>query len=177
MSLTDSTYYVLDCNIPEGTYNTISEHITRYEGEILRQLLGYDLAKLVLAYDSETSPQRIIDLVEGKEYTIGDYTVKWNGLLNSDKVSLLAYYVYIQYLRNYHETFQNVGIVVSTVENSQVITPGGKIQAAGARLRELAGYQCQDSYYPSLRNFLLNHESDYPEWLWNEYKVENLFNL
>jgi len=177
MSLTDSTYFVLEINIPQGTYNTIAEHIARYERDILIQLLGYDLAKLVLAYDSSTSPQRIKDIVEGKEYAVGDYMVKWNGLLNTEKVSILSYYVYMKYLENYIVTFQNIGLVSSNAEGGTMVSPGVKYQQIGYALRELAGYSGQDQYVPSLYNFLSVYESTYTEWLFNEFRAPNVFGI
>lgn len=178
MSLLDLTYFTTpDCNIPQGSYNTIQAHLDRYERDILIHLLGYDLAKLVLAYDSGTSPQRIKDIVEGKEYTEGDYTVKWNGLLNDEKVSILAYYTFMQYVDNNQVTFNNGGVNVSSVEGGDVIFAGGLIQQAGFRLRELAGYCGNNIYLPSLYNFLMKHSDDYPEWIFNEFKPANLFDI
>ena len=177
MSLIDSTYFVRDCNLPTGTYNDISASLTRYERDILIQLLGYDLAKLVLAYDSSTSPQRIKDIVEGKEYTEGDYTVKWNGLVNTQKVSILAYYTYIQYLKDHAIDFQNVGAMASSGENGVNVGVSVLIQRVSAKLRELSGFVGQDIYSASLYNFLMNVSDTYPEWLFNEYKFENAFGL
>ena len=177
MSLIDATYFVRDINLPAGAYNTIVASVARYERDILIQLLGYDLYKLVAAYNSSTSPQRIKDIVEGKEYTEGSHTVKWNGLKNSEKVSLLAYYVYIEYIRDHAVDFQNVGATASTVENGVNVGPGVLIQRASMQLRELAGYSGQDMYAGSLFNFLSHHESDYPEWLFNEVKPMNIFGI
>ncbi len=177
MSLIDSTYFVLEISLPEGTYNTISEHVDRYERDILIQLLGYDLYKLVAEYDSGTSPQRIKDIVEGKEYTDGDYTVDWPGLVNAEKNSILAYYVYIQYVKNYSAMFTNIGVTAPAAEGGQVVGPAGLIQRAGYKLRELAGYPLQDALVGSLYNFLAYHESDYPEWVFNEYRPPNMFDV
>jgi hypothetical protein len=179
MSLIDSTYFTAEINLPTGAYDTVTESIARYERDILIQLLGYDLAKLVIAYNVSTSPQRIKDIVEGKEYTEGDYTVKWNGLVNSDKVSLLAYYVYIEYLRNNAVTFQNVGAVASQAEGGSMVSVTALIQRAGYRLRALAGYAGNDMYAPSLYNFLNNsaYIATYPEWLFQEYKPANAFGI
>ncbi len=178
MSLLDATYFArVDCNIPQGTYNTITETIARYERDILIQLLGYDLYKLVAAYANPGSDQRIIDIVEGKEYTEGDYTVKWNGLLNTEKVSLLAYYCFIQWIRDNAQHLGNAGAVAPLTENGVVMNPAGVLQRAGVQLRELAGYPGQDLYAPSLYNFLSKYESTYTEWLFNEYKPINAFDL
>lgn len=177
MSLIDSTYFVRDINLPAGSYNDITASITRYERDILIQILGYDLYKLVAAYNVNTSPQRIKDIVEGKEYLEGDYYVKWNGLVNSEKVSLLAYYVYIQYVKDHAVDFQNVGAIAANLENGVNVGPGLLIQRASVKLRELVGYSGNDIYAPSLYNFLIAYESTYPEWLFSEVKFENYFGL
>lgn len=179
MSLTDYTYFVRDINLPvnAGTTADLTASIARYEPDILRRLLGYDLAKLVIAYDSSTSPQRIKDIVEGKEYTEGAYTVKWNGLKNTEKVSLLAYYVFIQYVKDHAIDFQNVGAAASTAENAVNVGPGVLIQRASASMIELTGFSGNDPYLPSLYNFMAKHESDYPEWIWTEPEIENHFGI
>lgn len=177
MSLIDSTYFVRDCFLNPGTYNDISASLTRYERDILIQILGYDLAKLVLAYDSSTSPQRIKDIVEGKEYTEGSYTVKWNGLINSEKVSILSYFTYIEYVKNHSVNFQNTGASASNIENGVNVGPGVLIQRASVKMLELIGYPCQDIYAASLYNFLNHYSADYPEWLFNEYKPVNMFGI
>ena len=177
MSLIDSTYFVNEINLPEGTYNTIQAHIDRYEREILIQLLGYDLYKLIAAYDAGASEQRIIDIVEGKEYREGDYMVKWNGLINDELVSILSYYVFIKYLENNTASFVNTAVVVPGAENGEVLSPAGLIQRASGLLSELAGYPGQSIYTGSLYNFMVAHQSDYPEWLFDEYKTVNMFGI
>lgn len=180
MSLTTAAYYVQDINIPQGTWSTLSESIARYEGEIVRQLLGYDIGKNVLAYSSSNptaSTQLIRDIVEGKEYTEGTYTVKWNGLLNTDKVSILSYYVYIQVAIDKGMTLQNVGTVFSDIEGGEAIPPSQLVRKIAYRLRDLAGYSGQDVYAPSLYNFMVKHQSSYPTWLWKEFMAMNEFGI
>lgn len=179
MSLTDYTYFVRDINIPNPTATTsgLTAAIARYEPEILEFLLGYSLAKLVLAYANPGSEQRIIDIVEGKEYTQGTYTVNWNGLKNTEKVSICSYYVYIQYLKDKSLSFQNVGVVESMIENGVNVGPSALIQRASLELRELAGYYGQDVYAPSLYNFLKANEADYPELIWQTYRPVNALGI
>ena len=177
MSLIDYTYFVRDISLPGNAQANITASITRYERDILIQLLGYDYAKLVLAYNSSTSPQIIKDIVEGKEYQEGDYTVKWNGLKNTEKVSLLAYYVFIEFVKDHAVDFQQVGAVASDLESGVNVGPSGLIQRASVRLRELAGYCGQDVYAASLYNLLSKHSDSYPLWIWNEYHIENIFGI
>jgi len=178
MSLIDITYFVRDINIPNSSApaNNLLAAIKRYEPEILEFLLGYSLAKLVTAYTSG-SDQRIKDIVEGKEYSQGAYTVNWNGLKNTELVSILAYYTYIEYLKDKTLSFQSVGVIESMVENGVNVGPSVLIQRAALSLRQLAGYYGQDVYAPSLFNFLRAHESDYPELIWKEYKPVNALGI
>ena len=162
MSLIDKTYFVKDINIPHSDYSDLDNYITRYEKEILIKLLGYELATLVLAYNSATSPQRIKDIVEGKEYTVGSYTVKWNGLKNTEKVSLIAYYVFYWWARNNATFTATTGEMKSVSENAEAAKLTQRMSNAWSRLEELA--QSTEYPYQSLYYFLIENESDYPEW-------------
>jgi len=164
MSLIDKTYFVLDINVPDGTHSQLAAYITRYEKEVLMRLLTPDLYDLVAAYDSGTSEQRIKDLVEGKDYTVDGYTVRWNGLINSDKSSLISFYVYYHYVKSLASLLMPVGNVKPSQENSGRADVSQKLQTAWHSFRELAGYPGQPLLRPSLYNFLAEHEDDYPEW-------------
>lgn len=118
MALIDQTYFNFDISLPAGNYSDLPGWIDRFESELLRNLLGDALSQLVLNYDSETSEQRIKDIVEGKEFEIDDSVIMWNGLVNSEKKSLIAYYVYTQYLRYNVTTTTPTGERKSKNENS-----------------------------------------------------------
>lgn len=174
MSLLSLTYFDTPRrSIPQGAYNDLQAYVDRFEADALNQLLGYALAKLVLAYENPGSDQRIIDIVEGKEYTVNGYTVKWNGLVNSDKVSLLADYVYVQYVIGKMVTLQNVGPAVSSVENGVIVGVMPLIMPVWHEMRELSGYIGQDYLSASLYNYFYNHESDYPELIFREFEPLN----
>ena len=177
MSLIDKTYFVHEINIPDDDYESLAPVITKYEKEILINLFGYALWKLIDAYDVSTSPQRIKDIVEGKEYTVGDETIKWNGLVNTDLVSLIAYYVFYWYLRNYTTNTSTLGEVGSKMENAIPASPAQRLSGAWHRLRELYGYAEQNSLIPSAYNFLIEHESDYDEWVFTNLGTVNSFDL
>jgi hypothetical protein len=177
MSLIDKTYFVQEINIPDSTYSDLTAYITKYEKEVLLRLLGYDIWKLVNAYSVSTSPQRIKDLVEGKEYTVGDYTVKWDGLSNTNKVSLIAYYVYYFYVRNKSVILQTTGAMQSTGENVKNASPVMSVTEAWNRLEELYGYPGQYALEPSAYNFLMTYQSTYPEWVFEEIGNVNSFDL
>jgi len=175
MSLIDSTYFVKDINIPASTYSDLTAYITKYEKEILMQLLGYELATLVLAYNVSTSPQRIKDIVEGKEYDVNGYTVKWNGLKNTDKVSLIAYYVFYWWARNNATFTGTVGEMKSTGENAVNAPLTQRLSNAWSQLVDLS--QSYNYPYHSLLAFLTENESDYPEWEFTMLGNVNGFDL
>lgn len=175
MSLIDKTYFVKDINIPDSDYSDLTNYITRYEKEILIKLLGYELATLVLAYNVSTSPQRIKDIVEGKEYTIGEYTVKWNGLKNTDLVSLIAYYVFYWWARNNATFTGTTGEMYSKGENALNAELSQRISNAWLRMEDLA--QSTEYPYHSLYMFLSENESDYPEWVFTPIGNVNGFDL
>jgi hypothetical protein len=179
--LTDSSYYINDIQLSAGDYSTLLPHIERYEKEIINQLFGYELAKLVLAYDPLTSEQRIIDIVEGVEYSI-DYNnrtqlIKWNGLINSDKKSILSYYTYYHYKRNNITLDTPSGEIKSLNENSKNADLSLKISNAWNNLEELVGYEGQSVLSGSLYCYLIEHIDDYPELIFIGLGSVNAFDL
>ena len=106
MAFIDSTYFTGEIFIPNASSDTkLTAAITQYEKEILMKLLGYPLYKALQAdlVLGEPQTQKYIDLVDGKEFTHTfdgvEYTLKWEGLRNSGKLSLIDYYVYHEYVR------------------------------------------------------------------------------
>jgi len=109
---------------PTGSPTVVTEltdFITKYERKLLINALGvtlYDL--LVVAMDDiDNADQKWQDLVNGKNYTNANGNVKrWNGLRGFDKQSLVAMYVFTEYLRNDNETYATVGTVKSDSKNA-----------------------------------------------------------
>lgn len=190
MSLLDTTYFTKEIHIPTSKYTTLQSVIDRYEPKMIRDLFGYELALLIKAYDAGTSPQRIKDIVEGKVYTpsygasMGHYTasgtpkIKWNGLLNDDKVSLLAYWVFYWYMRE-NETFLSIsGSGKSKSENAYDAGDNPKSVFAWNRMFELyGGFTRESSINPSCFNFMKEFESSYPEWVFTYKRNINRFGL
>jgi hypothetical protein len=179
MSLIDKTYFVNDINIPSGSFDDGGTlMITRHEPDILKKLLGYELYKLVIAYDPDTSEQRIIDIVEGKEYLVGERLYKWNGLINTEKESLIAYYVYVQILRDRITHTATSGEIKPKYENSDQASVNMKTQSAWVKLRELYGSAFDFDYdFNSCYSFMLQNWQIYPEWLFTEIGSINAFDL
>lgn len=181
MSLIDKTYFDdLDITIPyddEGL-DTLSSHITKYEPEILRRALGSTLYELMIAAPT-ASPYK--EIVSGKDYTVEyggqTHTVKWNGITNADKISLVAYYVYYWWQRN-HATLTNYsGEIKPGFENAATASMAMKIQNAWHRMTQLYGFPGQFILEPSLYNFLTEHEDDYPTWIFDSLGSVNAWDL
>lgn len=172
-NLTDQTYFdSYPIKLPDGENSSRTELIDRYEPEILKKLLGYELWKLVAAYDAGTSPQRIKDLVEGKEYTVNHegrvQTIKWNGLKNTEKESLITYYCYFFWQKNNASHTGNVGELTPKQQYSKIANGAEKAAHAWFLCRELYGFYGQDELEPSAFNFLTEFESEYPEWVFKK---------
>ena len=177
MSIIDTSYFVKDISIPVGSLSNLTNEIVKYEPEVLTMLLGYELYKLTL---SEAS-QRMTDLLTGKEYTVSyngrDQLIKWNGFSNTELISLIAYYTYYCWQRNNQTHTSKTGENKPNQENSMIASGGIKAAAAWSRMRELYGYNLQSVLIPSCYNFLMEHESDYPELLFTEIGQINTFDL
>ena len=182
MSLIGTTYFVKDIAIPiTGNTNLVND-IAKYEPEILKKVLGYELWALVDAYDAESSEQRILDLVDGKDYTVSyngrDQAVRWAGLRDSTNlISLIAYYTYFMWQTNNHTHTTNVGQAGSSVENSVRANPSQKMGSAWYRMRQLVGYNGQNTLEPSLYNFLTKYVDDYPEWVFTDVGKVNMYGI
>ena len=184
MAFIDNTYFVGEIAVPNQT-GTISnataiiQAIGQYEKEILISLLGYKLYSLLIAdLDAEGLPQTqpFIDLVDGAEFEINGILLKWNGLKNSDKQSLIAYYTYYKMIER--ETVHNSGIgaILAKGEKGNRVSPVNKMINAWDRMRELYGkspkqFDCIGyltttffNFEPSAHNFLFANKESYPDW-------------
>lgn len=179
MSLIDPAYFVRDLALPTGKYDTIQAYIDRYEEEIIYSLFGHTIGGLVIDYDSETSDQRIIDLVEGKEYTPTgeDYLIKWKGLINEEKRSFIAYWIYYSWCAEKEVFITPVAGAKSKTENAENVGYGVRAIQAYNKMIEMYGYQYQDCRIPSCYNFMLQHEIDYPEWVFTPKRYLNIFGI
>lgn len=181
MSIIDKTYFDdLDITIPydEEGLDTIANHITKYEPEILRKALGSTLYELMIANSGDSPYKEILD---GKDYEVEyggvTHTVKWRGLKNTEKISLIAYYVYYWWQRNHASITIYSGEIKPGFENAVSASLASKIQSAWLRLEHLYGYPGQSILEPSLYNFLSEHEDDYPEWVVCPLGSVNAFDL
>jgi len=204
-SFIDSSYFVGEINIPNTTQNAtaIVQAITQYEKEILIQLLGYPLYKLLIADCTGEGgipvTQIYIDLVDGAEFTHEvngeEVTLKWEGLQNTALQSLIAYYVYYKYVEREVTHLSGVGVVMTPTKLGLRASSINKMCAAWERMRELYGKIPPDykrfyhgpikeanlayvfNYDPSAYNFLFANKDDYPDWIFTPQWNINQFGI
>lgn len=206
MSLIDTTYFVNDLNVPlssNATLNSVfTEAIARYENEILKDLLGYTLWKEftdAVAAATIQSPlaQKWVNLRSGAdlefEFSGNMINTRWNGLLNSDKKSLIANYVYYQHRRNTDSDYTGLGQSKSKSENSVMVSPLPKLVqvynsmislygAVPADYRKYKSFLNNANYIhynaePSAYNFLLANRETYSNWVFKPKGKVNVWGI
>jgi hypothetical protein len=187
--LIDNTYFIGDINLTAQQLNNIQGYIDVYEKEILVKLLGYPLYKELVDDLNEGEPQttRFEKLVDGDVFsfkTYQGYTVdaEWNGLRDkAKKKSLIAYYVYFNYV-NYNNTqMTTVGNKITMAENAQDADVRMRLVKAWHNMRNWYGKSFKELSYnqayldssnyehenpePSAFNYLLAKKEDFNNWV------------
>jgi hypothetical protein len=180
--------------------NTFSGSITRYEEEVLKSLLGYQLYETFIAIVDLGEPYPAIwdDFINGAEFTFefdgNTITQKWNGLVNTDLISVISYYVYYKYRYENLSTTTSINDVQGIAENAIKVNDTRKMVYAWNKGIELYGelygripewnffnkYSSEYEFYndkPSAFNFLNANRTDYPEWVFRPLKRLNEFGI
>ena len=208
MSQIDELYFVRGIRVPyneaaatDPLYVQLTNAIIRYENEILKKLLGYTLWKeytdAVAASELDVDPVALAtkwdELKNGAEFSFeyGGQTItdKWNGFTNSDKISLIAYYVYYQHRINTETSYTGSGEKRSKGENSTNADAKPKLVKAWNEMVNLYGKTpysliSKDNFMdvnnythenaaPSAYNFLLANVSDYEGWIFTPLKFKH----
>ena len=202
----DNTYFVGEINIPNltGTQSNavnLAQAIAQYEEEILIDLLGYKLYSLLVADLQNGEPQSQIfkDLVNGAEFTHSfqnvSTTLKWKGLKNTSKQSLLAYYVFYKYVERDVTHLSGAGVVLAKGEKGFRASSVNKMINAWERMRKLYGIipPSYERYFsgmangwapmgifnadPSAYNFLFANKANYPDWIFKPQWNINAFGI
>jgi hypothetical protein len=204
MSLIDNTYFVGEIAVPlTGKDAALEQAINQYEREILISLLGNELYRLLQSdltgENGAPVTQKYINLVNGAEFKLTlqgyEYNLKWEGLKNTLKQSLIAYYVFYNYVKRDVTRLYGTGIsMAETKEGFVRANPTNKLCAAWERMRELYGKippEFRPVYgnrpvvgsnlsgvfdaEPSAYNFLYANKTNYQEWiftpLWNAFGI------
>jgi len=207
MAFIDNTYFVGEITIPDiaglnSNATALTQAIDQYEKEILISLLGYKLYSLLMAdLDEDGKPQTepYLSLVNGAEFdhVCDGETVllKWNGLVNTDRQSLIAYYAYYKYVERQTTHLSGVGTILPGSEKGGRVSPVNKMINAWERMRELYGklppqtkryyenyISCVAMYYPhdfnpSAYNYLLSNKESFPDWRFTPICGINIFGI
>lgn len=197
MPLIDSTYFTGEILITNKTAisSDLTQAMTQYEKEILISLLGYKLYDLMIN-DQSSSPYK--KLIEGAEFEMTfdgiAQTLKWEGLKNSIKESLIAYYTYYRYEERNYIKAGAVGTNKPMPENAQIVTPYPKMVQAWNNMLVLYGWfprlwfkygrtimQPDGSLIynnaPSVYNYMCANIADFPDWIFTPIKPINPFGI
>lgn len=119
------------------------------EYELLLNVLGYDqLTELQSQFNTdgtwiENALQKWVDFVDGKN--------QWKGLrytIGTNKISLIAYYVFFHYLGNDWKKYNTTGVQMPNAENSNTSAPNDKQAAAWNRFVQMYNSDIAPVYNP-----------------------------
>ncbi len=131
MAYIDKTYFNFDLSLVyDGVLGEeLDLFIDRYEEEFFRKYFSYEDYKELITGTPVT--QRLIDIVDGKEYTGLDGELqRWFGLENPELVSPVAAYVYMQVLGVKNTYTTHVGNAKAQLENALSVDYSQKIHKA-----------------------------------------------
>lgn len=201
MSLIDNTYFVGDIALPnlDEVSNSFQVTMDRYEEKVLRSLLGHVLyTEYKIAVDAgEPYATKWDDFINGAVFTFEfcgqTITQKWNGLINSDLISLISYYTYYQYRYENLSTTTSINDVQGIAENATKVNDVRKMVYAwdeGLKLYgEINNYHYKyifDKYSstyeffndaPSAYNFLNAKRANYDDWIFSPLNRLNEFGI
>lgn len=168
MSLIDLSYFVGELNIPNIDRPAVAEPLNYFiksnEAKMLRDVLGYPLWKAFTDGIAVGSPeQKWLDLRDGKEYSyFSNYTEKWDGIKftvdteGTMKKSMIANYVYCQWMRDKHTQSAGQGEQKAKQINADNANPDQKIARAWNEMID---------WIKSMICYLDRHRETYPEWI------------
>lgn len=130
-----------DINIPNpsSVETGLNRYIDIYEKQILELALGYQLYKEFKTALAGTPAQKWIDLRDGKDYTVDGSLVHWNGLVNAEKISLIAYYVFFNWYKDKTRLKSSSGTVLAKHDNGKGVNPRIELVNAFNKCFELYG--------------------------------------
>lgn len=195
--IVDTSFFYGDLSIAQistpAIASTVTNYIKQYEPRLLIDLLGFELYKL---YDEGVTndTQKYLDIKDGKEYTNrAGRPASWRGFKEIIKApvvavvadpdadppveavaaeagiysSLIANYIYCKWVKDQATASTGTGEKTAKAENAEDASPRYKIARAW---NQMVDWNCE------LVEFLLTHETDYPEFLYH-YSNRKLQNL
>lgn len=158
-ALIDYTYFIGERNIPNTNRAEVLESLNALiavrEPEILTELFGYKMYKDFVA-GIAVAPWLV--LKNGAEFTYAGVLLKWRGLVNTQKDSLIADYVYYWYMRKNATQTTGVGEAATKTENSNRVSPVRKMTEAYNRMVDSIS---------EMRLFIQVNAADYPDYRMN----------
>lgn len=167
-SFFDGTELSIANTSQENVLEQLNGFITKYEKECLVKLLGYPL---YVAFIDNMADQRMVDLLEGVQYTLNGKLAEWQGLVHDTNLSLIANYIY-WFHQKYNATHTTGSATAKVNPASSIsVSPGEKM---------LSAWSWMSSEVMSLVLFLRNQKTDgvitYPEFDWlQQCKTKNIF--
>jgi hypothetical protein len=163
LSIIDDTYFIDDIALPtdsDAQLNKLNRFIDKTEKEYLIRILDYELWKAFNAELPTPTTQRFINILNGAEFTRRDNgnLDKWNGLVNTDLESFLAYFTYVNAATSNQLSASGQGATSNLYENAQDFSPISK---------QATAWNKGVCLYNKLHDFLTANDSDYPEWVDN----------
>ena len=133
----------------ETEFNT--NYIAPYQKDVLIKLLGFDLyLQFEAGLSVETPEQKWIDLCDGSTYQVNGINKQ-----NAGVKDIIAYYVYCKWVSANFEELSGHGVINTTTENAEKISPENKITSAWNNML---------NYYYLTYNFIIENETDYPNF-------------
>lgn len=159
----------------------INKWIEIVEPDVLQKLLGYELYKDFTENQSDAKWQAFIN---GYEYTYNDRLIKWNGLVNDDKKSLLAYFTYAEILRDLDDYISEGGAFKTVSEKAQATSVNSKLAYGFNKGVDLYGkdschphYKSDEQYKPTAYNFLRYSDFVFDNWVFENIEYINRFGI
>lgn len=161
MATIDATYFFRHLTVAQKSDANVSSSLTSFieehEDQLLLDLFGYDLYKAYKAGAGTT--QKYTDIRDGKEYTTrAGISTKWRGLkytVGTAKHSLIAAYVYWNWMRNEATVTTGTGEKTANAQNADNASPARKMVDAWNWMVDQIQELCE---------FLLSKQDDYPEF-------------
>lgn len=167
-NLIDTTYFIRDVSLPVDEISAdLTSYINTYEPEILTKILGYELYDNFITALAGTPGTEWTNLRDGCEYEVGSLTYKWRGFINTKKESIIANYVWYNYVCN--SDYYQSGFRKSNTENSILVNP---------RPKQVKVYNQMVDWVNELNEFITNNLSSYANYLPEmSFSKINTFNI
>ena len=215
MTITDATYYQRGAKFIPNNSNKNTEIasvpnvgselnalIVEIERSFMISLLGIEGATelQVALLDLNNADQKWKDLIEGVNYTIDTIVYRFDGLRGANKESLLAYFIFCEYMERDQSTYSTTGVNRTLPANAVPFEPNPTYLKCWYKF--LNAYQNKTSsnepivferngivgidYYGNrerkgglvtLETFLNDHSDDYPGFYLERYETKNSWGL